>query len=407
MEINFINKPKNKNPLEIETNNGKYIITINVKNLSTYDFNQIINSIQKFLSNNIKITFSDIHEYEAENILLKLNNITYSYIDPRKLNVPKQFNKLISEVEDYKRIVIEPNKYQETMLKYFISKIPKNYTYKKFLVRMGNKDFPLTAAVGQGSSHDSYFIHIYPKKQNKNWDDIFMIGKCVTFDSGGMNIKIRNMEEMKTDMAGSAILIGVLNMTNNLKKNIHLLIPIVENYVGSKATRPSTVVETINGHTVEITDTDAEGRLCIADAVEYFNKYLYSKKLKNPLLLDIATLTGNAAQITCSTSCIITGNQKSKKYINKLFDCGEYTREFTDILILRENYVKSLDSKVAEIKNWSSKCSAGCLVGASFIDFFVKKDIPWIHMDVASVVYNNETVSSYGINLLTKFLESI
>jgi leucyl aminopeptidase len=234
-----------------------------------------------------------------------------------------------------------------------------------------------------------------------------MIGKCVTFDSGGMNIKIRNMNEMKVDMAGSAILMGVLNMTNNLNKNINLLFPIVENYIGSNATRPSTVVKTITGKTVEITDTDAEGRLCIADAIEFFNKNLYSKELKNPLLLDIATLTGNTYQITCSTSGIIMSNEKGKKYLKKMFECGENTKEFVDILILRENYVKSLNSAVSDIKNWSDHCKAGCLVGGAFIDFFVKKSVPWIHLDVASVVYNNDTVNSYGINLLTSFLESI
>ena len=407
MEINFINKPKTKNNLEIKFTNNNPIVTINIKNMSNYEIDESIKSISKFLTKDITVNFTNIDDKESKNLLLKLDNISYNYMSPRKLNIPSKFEDIIKEVEDYKRIVIEPNKHQETMLKYFIKKIPKNYTYKKFNVGMDDKDFPLVSAVGRGSSRKSYFLHIYPKKHNKNWDDIFLIGKCVTFDSGGMNIKIRSMEEMKTDMAGSAILIGVLNMTHNLEKNINLLLPIVENYIGSKATRPSTVIETINGTTVEITDTDAEGRLIIADALEYFNRYLYNKELKNPFILDIATLTGNVYQITCSTSCVITGNKRAKKYINKLFDCGEETKEFIDILVLRENYVKSLDSKVADIKNWSPKCRAGCLVGAAFIDYFVKKSIPWIHMDIASVVYNNEVVSSYGINLLTNFLKSI
>jgi len=406
MEINFVKKPKTKNNLEIKTTNSGYNITINVKNLSNYELDENIKNIEKLINNNIKVKFTNIPEKEIEIILLKLNNITYNYVNHHKIDIPKKFIPIIKEIEDYKTIVIEPNKYQDTMLKYFLSKIPSNYTYKKFNVNT-NGNFPLTAAVGAGSSHKSYFLHVFPKKSNKNWDDIFMIGKCVTFDSGGMNIKVRNMNEMKTDMAGSAILMATLNLTNKLNKNINLLIPIVENYIGSKATRPSTVVKTITGKTVEITDTDAEGRLCIADALEYFNKYLYRDDLKNPLLLDIATLTGNTYQITCSTSCIVTGNEKAGRYIGKIFQIGEDVKEFVDVLVLRENYVKSLASAVADIKNWNDKCKAGCLVAASFIDFFVKKGLPWIHLDVASVVYNNDRVSSYGVNLLVKFLESI
>lgn len=407
MEINFVNKPKLKNNLEIRNIDGLSNITINIHNLTNFELDQKINNIEKFIKNDIKINFSNIPDNEITNILLKLNNITFNYVQPRKLIIPSKFINIIQQIEKYKTIVIEPNKYQDTMLKYFISNIPSNYTYKKYNIVRNDKLFPLTAAVGQGSSHKSYFLHIFPKKVNKKYDDIFMIGKCVTFDSGGMNIKIRNMSEMKVDMAGSAILMSVLNLTNNLKKNINLLFPIVENYIGSNALRPSTVVKTLTGKTVEITDTDAEGRLCIADAIEFFNKHLYNKELKNPLLLDIATLTGNTYQITCSTSGIIMSNEKGKKYLKKLFDCGENTKEFIDILILRENYVKSLDSAVADIKNWSDKCKAGCLVGGAFIDYFVQKNIPWIHLDVASVVYNNDKVNSYGINLLKSFLEKI
>lgn len=409
MEINFINQPKSKikSNLELKTNNNNSTITININGITNYDLDEQIKNIEKFLKNKIHVKFNNINEKDIENIILKLHNITYDYIQPRQLIIPNKYNHIVNELNDYKTIVIEPNKYQETMLKYFKSKIPTNYTYKKFNVKRNDKMFPLTAAVNQGSSHKSYFIHVFPKKLNKSWDDIFLIGKCVTFDSGGMNIKIRDMQEMKVDMAGSAIIMGVLNMTHNLQKNINLLIPIVENYIGSDATRPSTVVKTLNNKKVEIVDTDAEGRLCIADAIEYFNKFLYSKKLKNPLLIDVATLTGNVYQISCSTSAIVTGNQKAKKYISKLFQVGEETKEFIDVLILRENYVKSLVSQVADIKNWDGKCRAGCLTAASFIDFFVKKDIPWVHLDVASVVYNNERVSSYGINLLSKFLEQI
>lgn len=402
MEVNFTNENKKSN-LEIHSHK----ISINIKKLSNYELTETIKKIEVLLQeiNSIKVNFKNIDDKQKLILLLKLNDVVFNYVKPIK--IISEYSDFLKEVEDYKRIVLHPNKIQETLLKHFLSKIPKEYTYKKFTLKKYDKVFPLASAVNRGSSHKGYFLHIFPKNPDKSYDDIFLIGKCVVFDSGGMDIKTRDMVDMKTDMAGGAILIGVLSQVYKQNKNFNLLLPIVENYIDNTATKPSTVVTTLSKKTVEITDTDAEGRLIIADAIEYFNKFLFSKKLKNPLLLDIATLTGNAYQITCSTSSIIMSNKKAEKYISKLIEAGEETTEFVDYLVLRENYVKSLTSSVADIKNWSPKCKAGALVGGAFIDYFVNKSVPWIHMDIASVVYNNDRVSSYGINLLKTFLEKL
>ena len=404
MEINFLNKVKLK---KININNN--IISINIYKLSHYDVNSCLGDIAGLLDDSIKINFSEeISEMERNAILCKFSNFFFNYLHPRNIILNPQFYSLMNSIDEYKKILIKPNKTPQIMLKYFMKKIPMNYTYKKFSIRRyGDKLFPLTSGVGQGSSYPSYFLHIFPKKINPNWDNICLIGKCVTFDSGGMNLKISEMEKMKYDVAGSSIIMEVFQLVKDLNKNFHLLFPIVENYIDADAIKPSAVIKSLNGKTVEITNTDAEGRLCIADAIEYFHKFIYNKSLKNPFILDIGTYTTNKFSISCDVSSVATCNSQGKKYMEQLQKAGEKCWEYVDYLILWENYVESLKSKVADIKNFNNKCPAGCMVNASFINYFVNDVCPWIHIDIGGLPLQNDIPKSYGILLLKTFLESL
>lgn len=398
MDIHFINNKSDK----LNINNKK--IVINIQGLSYLEINKTIEEISPLFPKTIKIKFIGIGEKESEIILLILDNYTFNYKNPRKLLLEKKFQPLIQEVDDYKRITISPNKVPKTMAEYFLKKIPKNYTFKKFPIKKKDRMFPLSSAVNQGSSHRAFFLHIFPRKINPKYDNIFLIGKCVTFDSGGLDLKLQGLPNMKTDMAGSAILIAVLNLVHDTDKNIHLLIPIVENFIGSEATLPGTVITTLSGKTVEITNMDGEGRLCIADSLEYFNKFLYKKNLKNPVIIDIATLTANTKKITCGVSFITTCNSAGKKYDDLLLKIGEEIAEYGDYLKLRENYLDKLTSKVADIKNSSDNCKAGFLIASAFINYFVDPKIPWMHIDIDSVAYVDEKVNSIGVNLLRNFI---
>jgi leucyl aminopeptidase len=280
---------------------------------------------------------------------------------------------------------------------------------KVFTIKDNNKMFPLTAAVGKGSSFNSYFVHIYPTKNSKN--TYILIGKAVTYDSGGLNLKMQKMEEMKTDMTGSAILLSVLKLLNKNEHDndsIHLLFPIVENMIGNNAIRPGVVVASLNNITVEITDTDAEGRLCIADALEYFTNYIKPKiDIKNTVLLDIATLTGNVANITGGLGGIIFCNNKGLVIKDKLIKIGNNIGEYLDFLHIRDEYKEFLKSSVADISNHNKDFKGGSVYAATFLNHFCDETIPWIHIDIGCTSFHNNCANSYGIYLLYQFIKKL
>ena len=317
----------------------------------------------------------------------------------------------MNELKLYKDIVMDPNKNPETYLEYIKSRVQSNYN-----IEINNlkefKKFPLTKAVGAGSSYNTYFVHIKPKVEDINKKTIFLVGKSVTYDSGGLNIKTKHMEEMKTDMAGSAIITSVLNILefskHDQKYNIHLLIPIVENMIGNTATRPGQVVKSYNSKLVEITDIDAEGRLCLADCLEYINKdLLIGKDPNNCLIIDIATLTGNAVTITAEVASVSMCNEKGEQYKNKLIQVGETVGEYLEYLQLRPEYLDFLKSPVGDIKNLNYDVKAGCIIGGTFLNYFATNNCPWVHLDVAPTAFIKEISMSYGVNLLVEFIKQL
>ena len=190
--------------------------------------------------------------------------------------------------------------------------------------------------------------------------------------------------------------------------SIHLIIPIVENMINGNATRPGMVVRSMSNRMVEIVNTDAEGRLCIADAIDYINIIFLKKfKSKNNLIIDIATLTGNTNSITGEVAGLIMGHN-SKMYSKLLVETGEKVGEYLEFLTLRPEYGDFLKSNVADIANITRTTAlSGCLIGGAFINYFVNPTIPWIHLDLASTTFINNLPTCYGINLLYDFIKNI
>jgi leucyl aminopeptidase len=407
-----------------------YLIQINVFNICNYRLNKEIDKIKNLIKLNDKINMVSIIFDEKiccqliNKILSKMNNIIYSYTEMIKnklytfsletnkiCEINSESSNLMNELIFYKNIVMNPNKNPDTYLEYIKSRVPNNYN-----IIINNLDktdkFPLTKAVGAGSSYNSYFVHIKPKIEDMNKKTIFLIGKSITFDSGGLNIKSAHMEEMKTDMAGSALLLSVLNLlsiNNNNDNNIHLLIPIAENMISNTATRPGQVVKSYNSKLVEITDIDAEGRLCMADCFEYINKDLLNDKDPDDcLIIDVATLTGNARLITNSVTSMTTCNEKGEEYKDDLIELGDELGEYLEYIKLRPEYLDFLKSPVADIKNLNLEIkSGGCIVAGAFLHYFAGDEVPWIHLDIASSVFVKEHAMSYGINLLYEFIKQL
>jgi len=419
--ILFDSKNQRNYPL-IETKEDSVKIAINVFNLSIYDLKKELKKINSLISisdtyskiiKRINIIFDKrIDPLNVKSILGKLNDILYSYYPITKeiklYNIDQSSSNYMSEVIKYKDIVMEKNKTPKTYLEYIKLNTPSNYNIQVFNVKETN-DFPLTKAVASGSVHPSYFVHISPKKVDINNKNVFLVGKGITYDSGGLNIKSQNMNYMKIDIIGSAIILSVLKLLNldkaDEKINIHLVIPIAENMIGNQAIKPGSVIKSYGNKLVEISDTDAEGRLCIADAIEYIQlKLLGNLDLSKCILIDTATLTGNTNYITSGLSSLLICNDKGLLFKDELIKIADNIGEYVDFLKMRDEYLDFLKSPVADIANLNHDNKAGCIIGGTFINYFVDKRIPWIHLDLGSCTFIDKKPISYGINLLYQFI---
>jgi leucyl aminopeptidase len=406
----------------IDNNNLK--IYINIYSLSNYYIYQELLKVKSFINiynktlNTIYIKFNiNINTNIINKILTKINDIIYVYypitykIKLHKINLESKY--LMKEIINYKNLIMNPNKNPDIYLNYIINNIPDYYDKKIFnLDDNNNKLFPLTQGVGNGSIYNSYFVHIFPKIEDPNKKNIYLIGKSITYDTGGLNIKNECMESMKIDIIGSGILISTLKILNNnnidKKYNIHLLCPIAENMLSNKSIKPGITIKTMSNKIIEVNNIDAEGRLCIVDALDYINMNLIKDKdPNNCLILDIATLTGNTQYITSYISGLITCNNKGIDYKNNIINIGDDIGEYLDYIKLREEYLEDYKSKVADIKNLNINLKTGFISAGAFINYFCDKNIPWLHIDVASCSFVKEEVTSYGINLLYEFIKNL
>jgi leucyl aminopeptidase len=403
------------------THKNNLTVKINIFGLSNIILTKEINKIKDTMNIYPKITKINIifdKKIQKENvnkILTKLNNVLYSYYPNNKTiklyQVEQESKVLMEEISEYKHIVMKPGKNPDNYLEWVKLNTPSNYNIYVTNV-LETELFPLTRAVGCGSRFNPYFVHIQPKNEIPTNKNVYLIGKAITFDSGGMNLKDDSMVEMKTDMAGSALVLTVLKIMSKCnfdsKLNIHLIIPIAENMIGPKATKPSEVIRTMSNKLVEITNTDAEGRLCITDGIDYVNMNLSKNKNTNDcLIIDVATLTGNAVSISNGVSSMVMSNKSGTQYKDNLINMGEQLGEYFDSLKLREEYDDFLKSNVGDIKNVNLKERGGCILGGQFLHYFTNPQIPWLHLDIAPSAFIDDNPKSFGINLLVNFLKNI
>ena len=238
-----------------------------------------------------------------------------------------------------------------------------------------DKNFPMIHAVGRASTDEPRLIDLI--WGNKDNPKVTLVGKGVCFDSGGLDLKSASgMLKMKKDMGGAAHVLGVASMVMALELPVCLrvLIPAVENSVSGNAMRPLDILRSRKGLTVEVGNTDAEGRLVLADA-------LWEAASEDPdLIIDFATLTG-AARVALGTELpALFCNQA--KMIGRVLQAGEETHDPLWNLPLHTPYRSLLDSKTADLSNISSGSYGGAITAALFLKEFVKPDITWIHIDV-------------------------
>lgn len=264
--------------------------------------------------------------------------------------------------------------------------------------------------VAKGSTNKPYFVACYWNGASRDERPIALVGKGVTFDSGGISIKpSNNMHEMKTDMTGAAVVLSTMQMVANLNLSINIVgvVGLVENMPSGCAQRPSDVVFSMSGQTIEIQNTDAEGRLVLADALSYVQKYF-----KPNCIIDFATLTG-AIQVALGKEFAgIFSNNDS--LATSLVNAGEVVKERLWRLPLDPAFDKDIDSDIADMKNVGSGRGAGSITAAQFLQRFVKNNTPWCHIDIAAVSDDNKErpltgvgITGFGVRLMYAFLNDV
>jgi len=232
------------------------------------------------------------------------------------------------------------------------------------------------------------------------------IGKGVTFDTGGISIKpAAGMGDMKWDMAGSAVVIGLMRLLAARKAKVNAVgvVGLVENMPSGTAQRPGDIVTSMSGQTIEVLNTDAEGRLVLADAIWYCQD-----RYKPRLMIDLATLTG-AVIVALGHHCagLFSNNDE---LANQLIEAGKVVGEEVWRLPLDESYDREIDSDAADVKNISGGRAAGSILGAQFIKRFVN-DVPWAHLDIAGTAWSTKDTATvpkgataFGVRLLDRFV---
>ena len=247
------------------------------------------------------------------------------------------------------------------------------------------------AAVAQGSDEPPKFITLEYRGGPENQKPIALVGKGLTFDSGGISIKPSGkMDEMKFDMCGSAVVLGVMQAVAELKPALNIIgvIPSTENLLGAKAFKPGDILKAYNGKTIEVLNTDAEGRLILADALSYV-----TKKHDLEYALDFATLTGAVLVALGHHATGIMGTDE--ELIRKVKASSARTGEKVWDFPLWDEYCDEVKSKVADVKNLGNERNAGTIAGGAFLKEFVENDTPWVHFDIAGSAWG-EKEKPYG-----------
>ena len=235
------------------------------------------------------------------------------------------------------------------------------------------------SGVAQGSDVPPKFIVMEYRSGDKSAKTLGLVGKGLTFDSGGISIKpSAGMDEMKFDMLGGAAVLGIMSVVAETRPNINIIavIPSTENMSGAEAYKPGDILTAYNGKTIEILNTDAEGRLILADGLAYI-----TENYQLDGLLDYATLTGAVVvALGHRYTGMLTNDQA---FADELMAVGEFTQDRVWQMPLDDEYAEDIKSKIADVKNTGTAREAGTIAAAAFLREFVKPGTPWCHLDIA------------------------
>ncbi len=289
----------------------------------------------------------------------------------------------------------------------------KKYGFKTTIFEkpeLEEKGFSALLAVGQGSRFEPRLIQMeYKPEGSGDFPKLALVGKGITFDTGGLSIKpSNNMHYMKSDMGGAAAVLGAVELVAKLNLPIHIvgIVASAENAVDANSVKPGDVINSYSGKTIEVIDTDAEGRLVLADAINYVIKAFNPEKV-----IDLATLTGSSvATLGYSAGAMFSNNDGMKAAVSKI---GYQIHERVWPLPLFDDFKADLHSDVADVRNFSGKPIAGAITAAKFLEFFTEDHPAWMHLDIAGVAFGDspyakmKCASGYGVRLLTEYVKTL
>jgi len=428
-----------KNLLFFEVNSKKKIILVSIKkNLETSDIESLGAEFHGYINYDKKSEYfvnSDTISSKFENFLgyflhgLKLKsyefNIYKSKNDTKNvsINVIGNKNKITIQNElRFKAIeegtffardlvseppnILYPKEYANRLLKLRKLGIKVTVYNESQMKKLGMHSL---LGVGRGSVNESFLVTL---EWNGNKSDkkapLSFVGKGVCFDTGGISLKpAKFMEEMKYDMAGSAVVAGLIQTlaTRKAKVNAVGVVGLVENMPGGNAQRPGDIVKAYNGKTIEVLNTDAEGRLVLADALSFTEK-----KFKPRFMIDLATLTGAIIMALGEEYAGLFSN--NDELSNKIFKAGDKVREKVWRLPLHKNYDKLMNSPIADMQNINYSGGAGSITAAQFLQRFVTSKTPWAHLDIAGMAFSKKAANlnpggatGFGVRLLNQLIE--
>ncbi len=413
----FVNCTKFKTTLDYEKLGSKlYLYLKNYKIENSFidtSFSSLTNVQLEKMLHGVQLKSYDFETYRTykKNKIVKFNLSVVGKNTKNKNTLRNKLNALLEGVFLTRDLVSEPgnilhpDEYAKRITKLRRFGLKVTVYDQKRLKKLG---FNALLGVGQGSIRGSYLVTMEWKGDNNKSKPLAFVGKGVCFDTGGISLKpAKFMEDMTYDMAGSATVVGLMKNLALRKSKINAVgvVGLVENMPGSNAQRPGDIVKSYSGQTIEVLNTDAEGRLVLADALTYTEE-----KFKPSLIIDLATLTGAIIVALGSEYAGLWSN--NEKLSKQLFEAGEKVDEKVWKMPLHENYNKLMNSKTADMQNINYVGGAGSTTAAQFLQRFVVNKTPWAHLDIAGMAFskyagalNSGGATGYGVRLLNKFIE--
>jgi leucyl aminopeptidase len=326
-------------------------------------------------------------------------------------------SQVVSEATNWVRKLISepPNVMTPKRMVEEARKLARNYKFGIEVIdeqEAERKGMGAFVGVAKGSDEPSYMVVL--KYRGGGRQTLGVVGKGITFDTGGLSLKPSSkLTDMKMDMAGAAACFGAMRVVGELKPrvNVVMVCPITENMPSGKALKPDDVITSLNGKTIEITNTDAEGRVVLADAL------VYAQKLGATKLADLATLTGAVLVIFGNEAAAVMGSPQS--WVDQVLESSEEAGERVWQLPMYEEYETVLKSEIADVANAykglpSAGTSAGTIAGGIFLQEFVKDETNWVHLDIAGTAwiesekpFITKGPTGFGVRTLVKLIEGL